>query len=134
MARGKEKMKELFDLHFSEDLSKWLVDEIRLNKERPIKDSQKTFWSPPPDIVNGHDPRGCADYVKNYIETYASSKRDNTTHKPHPNIIDMQLGQLHAPVPGSPSPSRDPAEDNDEEELDIGEEFLIPQGAEQIHM
>ena len=67
------------------------MDEISLNRERPLAASQKRFWVKPRDSVTSHDPRGCPPYVRDYLETrgrHGGASGDRSGHKPHPSILD----------------------------------------------
>jgi len=90
MLRKTSKFGEAFGRLFDEELATWLMDEVTLNKVRPLPTSQRQFWKaatspPPPDepssspankrdsvasLARRHDPRGCPSYVRQYIEPY----------------------------------------------------------------
>jgi len=85
MLRKKTKFREAFFRLFDEELANWLLDEVKLNKRRPMLASQRQFWkgvdsSNAPatrtandmiaTLANTHDPRGCQSYVQQYIEPY----------------------------------------------------------------
>jgi len=87
MLRKKSSYREAFFRLFDEELATWLMDEVKLNKRRPMLTSQRQFWkgidasnapSPPATtttetiavLARSHDPRGCRTYVRQYIEPY----------------------------------------------------------------
>lgn len=47
---------------FTDELADWMEEEITIN--RAITQQQIEFWKAP---ASGHDPRGCASYIKDYI-------------------------------------------------------------------
>ena len=85
MVRRKSKFREAFFRLFDEELATWLIDEVELNKRRPMFASQRQFWkgvdassSVPPAgkieaLASRHDPRGCPSYVRQYIEPYLAN-------------------------------------------------------------
>jgi len=92
MLRKKSKFSEAFFHLFDEELATWLMDEVKLNKLRPMPASQRQFWKgvasctpsnkPPPtaskteavaSLASRHDPRGCPSYVRQYIEPYLAN-------------------------------------------------------------
>ena len=95
MVRKKSKFQEAFCRLFDEELATWLLDEVKLNKVRPMLASQRQFWkgvdasSTPTDelpaatkkdkketiasLAGRHDPRGCPSYVRQYIEPYLAN-------------------------------------------------------------
>ena len=89
LLRKKSKYRAKFVELFDEDLSSWLIEEIRLNKQRPLAASQREFWKaptppPPPPAAKTstrnesktiHDPRGCQSYVKRFIDTFLTEIR-----------------------------------------------------------
>ena len=148
LVRGKQKIREMFDRHFSEEMAEWLMEEITLNKQRPLSQTQHDFWQPPAD-PNVHDPRGAPSYVRDYITNYASTKRDINTHRPHPNVIDSILGTLSDVAQSSPQTVHEDAraqeyengsdgnEDGQDEtgnNVDIAEEYQIPKDSKPLHM
>ncbi|ESO82698.1 hypothetical protein LOTGIDRAFT_211338 [Lottia gigantea] len=92
--RSKRKVLSSFHKYFSDELTDWLIKEIKNNKQKPIPSSQKEFWN---GAKNGHDPRGCPSYIKEYIEPYFKNVGSaKPSHKPHPNIIDTSRGRVHS--------------------------------------
>lgn len=88
------KVKELFHEYFSDELTNWLLDEIKLNKKGPLCDSQQRFWERP--AKNGsHDPRGCPSYVAEYVDNYLEKKETSNqrVHGPFPTMIDSLYGK-----------------------------------------
>jgi len=93
MVRKKSKFKEAFERLFDEELATWMLDEVKLNKARPMPPSQRQFWKgvdascsdePSPttkkekketiaSLARRHDPRGCPSYVREYIEPYLAN-------------------------------------------------------------
>ena len=88
MLRKKSSFREAFFRLFDEELATWLMDEVKLNKRRPMLASQRQFWkgvdtsnAPSPTIKNKtiaemasrHDPRGCPSYVQQYVESYLAN-------------------------------------------------------------
>lgn len=69
------------------------MDEIKLNKHKPLSKTQTEFWNPPKD-ENAHDPRGCSSYVKKYIDAQMRPSDTSFLHKPHPNITDSLRGEV----------------------------------------
>ncbi|KAL3860779.1 hypothetical protein ACJMK2_010850 [Sinanodonta woodiana] len=144
LARSKHKISELFQSHFSEEMTKWLLEEIHLNKTRPLPRNQIEFWNAP-SKNNEHDPRGTPSYVKMFIEGFQMEDKINTKiHKPHPNIIDSATGKK---VTASESAvaslqqkrddeksngSANASDDDDEnniETIEIAKEYEIPEEA-----
>ena len=90
MLRKKRKFREAFFRLFDEDLASWLMDEVKLNKRRPMLASQRQFWkgvdtsntatptttsrssttATIAELASRHDPRACPTYVRQYIEPY----------------------------------------------------------------
>ncbi|XP_071958356.1 uncharacterized protein [Antedon mediterranea] len=103
LARGDNKIEKCFEEFFDPSLTRWFLQELRLNKHKPMLPSQKSFWKPPDD-PDSHDPRGCPDYVRNYLDPYyrqvvckqTGMSRDELPktppmHEPHPNYVqDMR--------------------------------------------
>ncbi|OWF45087.1 uncharacterized protein LOC110457500 [Mizuhopecten yessoensis] len=90
LVRSKDKYMKLFEIYFNEELTEWLLEEIRLNKNKPLSKTQFEFWNPP--VEQGtHDPRGCPSYVTKYIDTFKLTDY-LCTHLPHPNIVDSKSG------------------------------------------
>jgi len=88
------KVLKVFQKHFSEELTEWLLKEIELNKLNPIPKSQSDFWTSARKAQD-HDPRGCPTYVQSYIEPYfANAASEPYIHRPHPNIIDNLKGHV----------------------------------------
>ncbi|XP_033122866.1 CRAL-TRIO domain-containing protein C3H8.02-like [Anneissia japonica] len=98
LARG-DKIEKCFEEFFDPSLVRWFLQELRLNKHKPMLPSQKTFWKPPND-PDSHDPRGCPDYVKKYLNPYykdvvlkqvgmtkAQRPKVPPKHEPHPNYV-----------------------------------------------
>jgi len=88
MMRKKTKFRDAFFRLFDEELATWLMDEVTLNKRRPMLVTQRQFWKgvdasntvPPSStsesvetLANEHDPRGCPSYVRQYIEPYLAN-------------------------------------------------------------
>lgn len=150
--RSKAKVKLLFDRLFSEELSAWLLQEIRLNKKKPLSRSQREFWSAPLGGPGEHDPRGCPSYVAQYIENYPDRFRSSTepllVHRPHPNIVEdlsfagrrklpvvtssTNLTSLKSDDANGDSDGEDDADDV--EDVEIGDEFQIPANAPSVQM
>jgi CRAL/TRIO domain len=93
LLRKKTKYREAFFKLFDEELASWLIEEIKLNKQRPIPVSQRQFWKAPdsagsssvPSSPAGgkvssssaaasgegvHDPRASPAYIRQYIDTF----------------------------------------------------------------
>ena len=104
LVRGKKKIREIFDKHFSSDLSDWLMEEIKRNKSSSLPVSQREFWSLPP-ATETHDPRASPQYVRDYINPYKRTmqmcEHPLKVHNPHPNIIDALVGRLRLTSSGS---------------------------------
>uniref|UniRef100_A0A1I8IVB1 CRAL-TRIO domain-containing protein n=1 Tax=Macrostomum lignano TaxID=282301 RepID=A0A1I8IVB1_9PLAT len=107
--KGKEKIQRKFGQMFGDELTRWLVDEIRLNKQEPMSEAQEKFWEGPMR-PNQHDPRGCPSYVEQFVDPYflrvkqleLQSGEESTAgglYRLHPNIADQQLGRLVPYVP-----------------------------------
>ena len=101
-----------------------------------------------------HDPCGCPSYVSKYIDTLSSTEdleqgaTCSRTHRPHPNIINVIHNKITEVLPRSPNPSSKTSNvttnnsyesdsnssDTDLcdkiEELDLSEEYQIPENAE----
>ena len=93
MMRKKAKFREAFDRLFDDELVTWLMDEVKLNKCRPMLASQLRFWkgvdvsaaaktesnSPTSTtaeiaaLTSRHDSRGCPSYIRQYIEPYLAN-------------------------------------------------------------
>ena len=156
LVRGKKKVRETFDEHFSEELRDWLLAEMKLNKQEPLPHGQLHFWEQPKPDSN-HDPRGCPSYVKKYVDVMSVSEQSATsvqvgatcsrTHKVHPNIIDAVHNRIKEVLPRSPRPhsnnNKNSSHDTDSnssdtdqsdkfEELEISEEYQIPQNSEKL--
>ncbi len=147
LLRSKKKIRDLFQKHFSDELTEWLVEEIRLNKQRPVAMSQRKFWTKPP--AGAHDPRGCPSYVEDYIEPLEMNVKLRNSYQPHPNIRDDAKGLL-----GNVTISEDAAEESEnaaatiqiggngsddegdlpESDTEIDEEFQIPKDAKPLQM
>ena len=113
LVRGKKKVRATFDQYFSEELTDWLLAEMKLNKREPLPASQLHFWDKPKNDDSGdhHDPRGCPSYVCKYIDTMSSTEGKDIEqgasscariHKPHPNIIDAIHNRITQVLPRSP--------------------------------
>ena len=137
LVRSKEKIAETFNKYFSEELSEWLLTEIKLNKSKPMLKTQKEFWKPP---ESGHDPRGCPSYIASLAMIDGTPNGNNPTsskHLPHPNILDALAGNIKEIVEDDQVYSvASSAENSDEEnnsadvpELEIPDEFNIPKEA-----
>ena len=124
--KKEEKIRATFDFLFPNELSSWLMDEMRLNRTDPITPMQREFWKPPLTCRH-HDPRGTQSYINQFVDPYlkfaltaemqasnpaATSTPEGSTispvapepvhlsfHRPHPNIVDYQMGRLVEPVP-----------------------------------
>ncbi|KAH3784680.1 hypothetical protein DPMN_162644 [Dreissena polymorpha] len=83
---------------FSDELTRWLLEEIRLNKSHPFPESQKTFWKGISGL-EGHDPRGCDSYIREHVDNFPVKEyldKGNIVaklkmHLPHQNILDEVL-------------------------------------------
>jgi len=87
MLRKKSKFREAFFRLFDEELATWLMDEVKLNKRRPMLASQRQFWkgvdasnteqattpTSTTALASRHDPRGCTSYVRQYVEPYLAN-------------------------------------------------------------
>uniref|UniRef100_A0A0L8IGV2 CRAL-TRIO domain-containing protein n=1 Tax=Octopus bimaculoides TaxID=37653 RepID=A0A0L8IGV2_OCTBM len=144
LIRSRSKVQQTFSKYFSPELTQWLLEEIRLNKQKPFPASQRTFWNKP--AKNGdHDPRGCASYVANFIEPYSEKSLILIPgfHKPHPTILDSIRGVLDSDKEASldsselesnsplPADEEDTLSYSDDElsnmaDITIDEEFQIP--------
>ncbi|XP_064640917.1 uncharacterized protein LOC135495857 isoform X2 [Lineus longissimus] len=147
LIRSKKKIMETFEKYFSHELTRWIIDEIHINKQRPLSQIQKEFWKGPKDPF-AHDPRGCPSYVQNYIDTFPIMCRDNkNVHRPHPNVIDFLSGRdikasdpsptlAHEQAAGACSNHDDVDLDLDDSdsafEIEISDEYQVPKGAAQI--
>jgi hypothetical protein len=142
LVRSKKKINEAFGKYFSDELSNWLLEEMALNKQKPLLSSQREFWKAPPNGA-AHDPRGCKSYVEKYVEMWDSNASAVATHKPHPNIIGAATGKSTdtATPPtdcrgasGCEENGEDSSdiEDNDVDDMDFAEEFKIPQDATKV--
>ncbi|XP_076470077.1 uncharacterized protein LOC143300353 [Babylonia areolata] len=85
MARTKAKMSELFSQLFSPELTAWLMEEIALNKQKPLPRPQLEFWNPPPASPRdgggkAHDPRGCRSYVEKYVEAFPKAASPSSSN------------------------------------------------------
>jgi CRAL/TRIO domain len=79
LLRKKTKYQEAFRRLFDDELASWLLDEIKLNKQRPMPVSQREFWKAPESASgSAHDPRGCASYVRQYIDPFLAEIRLET--------------------------------------------------------
>ncbi|CAG5129808.1 unnamed protein product, partial [Candidula unifasciata] len=92
LARTDTKIQQLFSNYFSEELTSWLMEEIALNREKPISIGQREFWNPPANPKT-HDPRGCPTYIHQYIlpaqhQDLKFIPGQKKLHCPHPNILD----------------------------------------------
>ncbi|GFR91649.1 CRAL-TRIO domain-containing protein C365.01 [Elysia marginata] len=74
LVRSLSKVQQVFATFFSDELSSWLLEEIELNKQRPLPKSQLEFWAPPPNLASAalkgsapHDPRGSPAYIRDYV-------------------------------------------------------------------
>jgi len=85
--RHHNKIEEEFDELFPAELRDWIVEEIRLNKLHPVPDTQKRFWSK----GEGHDPRGCASYVTQFLDSFSA---EDNVYLPHQNILDSLTGNI----------------------------------------
>lgn len=143
LVRSKKKIRELFDKTFSEELTEWLLEEIKLNKQSPLPVSQKEFWTAPKSS-DAHDPRGAPSYVRQHIDTFHEDPKDLTTHRPHPNIVTALRGDLKVASnntdesQASGNANGEECLDSDEEfvdiDMEIDDEFQIPKDAAPIQM
>lgn len=88
--RHQEKIEEEFTELFPDDLRHWLLEEMRLNKEHPLSDSQKQFYKKPVKNSECHDPRGCPSYVKDYLDAFPVEdyvEGMTRIYVPHLNIV-----------------------------------------------
>ena len=155
LVRGKKKVRETFNEYFSEELRDWLLSEMKLNKQEPLPHSQLHFWEQP-NTDSNHDPRGCLSYVKKFIDVMSISEQSATsvqdgatcsrTHKVHPNIIDAVHNRIKDVLPRSPnqqskhknssqeidSDSSDTDLSDKFEELEVSEEYQIPENSEKL--
>ena len=93
MHRSEEKIEEEFTELFPDDLRLWLLEEIRLNKQHKVTESQKLFWKP----NDFHDPRGCPSYVTQCLDSFSEKDYKDgkaNTHLPHPNIVHTLCGEF----------------------------------------
>ncbi|XP_046381912.1 SEC14-like protein 1 [Haliotis rufescens] len=144
LVRSKRKILQTFQKYFSDEMTAWLLDEIRLNKVKPLPEGQMQFWCPPAE-KGGHDPRGSPSYVSKFIDPYTSNTRDTARriHKPHPNVLDNMNGTV-LEVTISPEEAKERVQaqavaeasnfdgsDDDTEvsSVHIADEFKIPQTA-----
>ena len=143
LIKSKKKISEEFSLIFDKELHDWLIEEMKLNKQKPISLEQKCFWKAP-SKPGEHDPRGCPSYVKNYIDPFLTnfSKEPMNVHKPHPNIVDELRGVCKevsrdtescksVSTPDYESDSEDTIS-NKFEAITISEEFSIPVDAKPL--
>ena len=149
MERKKDKVKAIFRNTFPEELNNWLLEEIKLNKQKPVKPQQMQFWKGPQD-KDAHDPRGCASFVSDYIIPFTDlpveKQKLQGLYKPHPNIVDTADGSLKEYVPPTPDPDvdaleeqfeqvdvEDEVEDGASSEIDIPDEYKV-MTAEQTYL
>lgn len=94
LVRSMSKIKEIFHEYFSDELTEWLLEEIKLNKQPPLSTTQQMFWTCP-EKKDSHDPRGCPSYVSEYVDRYFEMKETSKqrVHRPFPSIIDSLLGE-----------------------------------------
>ncbi|XP_033754934.1 uncharacterized protein LOC117337900 [Pecten maximus] len=92
LVRSKDKYLRLFQTYFDDELTNWLMEEIRLNKSKPLSKTQIEFWNPP-DEQSKHDPRGCSSYITKFIDSFDRS-HSSLTHRPHPNILGSLSGTV----------------------------------------
>lgn len=145
LVRSKDKYLKMFQNYFDDEFTDWLMEEIRLNKQKPLSKTQAEFWNCPGE-QSKHDPRGCPSYIAKYIDNFDSADT-SSIHRPHPNIVDSKSGIVrtismsseeqrerdrliahHSSLDSSPENKSLSDEDNDETivELDISPEFQIP--------
>lgn len=161
LVRKKKQYRVEFARIFSDELTNWLLDEIKLNKRRPMTTSQREFWRQPEPASAAaamymmHDPRGCQSFVAQYIDKFEENFKADPVccHRPHPNIIDALNGSIKSATPcssngkatarGSVSSIKGAAMDlsnSSDEETDqmvevpfqIDEEFRIPTQVDNI--
>ncbi|KAK0045849.1 SEC14 cytosolic factor [Biomphalaria pfeifferi] len=106
LVRSESKIRQVFGTFFSDELSAWLLEEIALNKCKPLSRGQLEFWNPPSG-ESRHDPRGTLSYVHGYINQFKLEDAHvfpghPKKHLPHPNIIDA-LSAVVAAVSLTPS-------------------------------
>ena len=153
LVRSKKKYTECFKKYFSDELTTWLLQEIKANKRDPMSEKQRSFWSDIDPEVD-HDPRGTPSYMTEYVDTFDSCRGSGKQkHKPHPNIVDVKQGRL---VPATTqddagaytttdtSKDEDTArddvdsngdlEDIPEELSDLPEEYRVPVDAHKIQI
>ncbi|XP_059145899.1 uncharacterized protein LOC131933085 [Physella acuta] len=102
LVRSEAKVRQVFSTYFSEELSDWLLEELALNRKKPLPRGQMEFWNPPQPPVT-HDPRGSPAYIRQCIHSF---NRDflkfvpgqKKSHCPHPNIIDALGAEVTAVV------------------------------------
>ena len=146
LIRSKKKLKEMFSNYLSEETVSWLSDEIKMNKQKPLPESQREFWKG--GDGSEHDARGCSEYVESYVEGNIKVNSEHLAaqarHKPHPNIVDFLVGSLqnvHSSNGEHVAAGVTPHDDNDEDwsdtgehidDLEIDEEFQIPKDSQRI--
>lgn len=95
------------------------MDEIALNRQKPLPMGQREFWNPPANPT-AHDARGCPAYLKHYVlpvqhQDLKFVPGQKKLHCPHPNILDALRSKVVA-LPPSLTESEDIY---DEESTDI---------------
>lgn len=120
-----KQVKLFFDRLFSDELSAWLLQEMRLNKRKPLSRSQQEFWSAPcsQDAEDRHDPRGCPSYVAEYVENYPDKMRGCLqpllVHRPHPNIVEnMSCEGRRRLMPSMTSHTQSSSGDDEDSDVD----------------
>lgn len=94
LLRKKTKYRAKFADLFDEELATWLIEEVKLNKLRPMAATQRQFWkSAGGNEASGHDPRGCPSYIRRYVDTFLSDvrsdyKRNNGRYCLHTIILN----------------------------------------------
>lgn len=148
LVRSKKKIKEVFGKYFSEELSHWLLEEMSLNKQKPLPVTQREFWKGPKDKLI-HDPRGCKSYVDQYVNKWNSKDAASIeVHQPHPNIVDFASGKVKAIKHPSPEIAdgahaiganeedditySSDSEENGVSDMVFDEEFQIPENAAKV--
>ncbi|BFZ13438.1 hypothetical protein BsWGS_16477 [Bradybaena similaris] len=124
LARTDSKIQQLFSNYFSEELTTWLMDEIALNRQKPLPMGQREFWNPPAN-PQAHDARGCSSYVQHYVlpvqhQDLKFVPGQKKLHCPHPNIIDALRSKVVA-LPSSLTESEDIYADEESASFNTGE-------------
>ncbi|CAL8103797.1 unnamed protein product [Calicophoron daubneyi] len=140
IVNNKDQLEAVCDKYFSADTTKWLMNEYKLNRKKPVRSRYREFWTPPPTTTTkaDHDPRGDKAYVKDWI------RPDHPTgHLAHPNMLEYIAGTINTIVPSVELNSNSEIlEDDDSKEFDdseveklmasIPKEYEIPEDAEKL--